>query len=113
MAIQQLYSENLEFPSNGDEDFIENSCGSNLFFLNTQQQQFMQLQNFSQKNQNFSLDNSFSLSLVNEIEKQKLEIDQFVTLQVCFLIHIFHFIGIFTHPIVLIFGGLFWNRMTD
>ncbi|CAA3015928.1 probable BOI-related E3 ubiquitin-protein ligase 2 [Olea europaea var. sylvestris] len=81
MAIQQLYSENLEFPSNGDEDFIENSCGSNLFFLNTQQQQFMQLQNFSQKNQNFSLDNSFSLSLVNEIEKQKLEIDQFVTLQ--------------------------------
>ncbi|CAI9769029.1 unnamed protein product [Fraxinus pennsylvanica] len=82
MAIQlQLYSGNLEFPLNGDQDFMENSCGSNQFFLNTQQQQFMQLQNLSQKNQNFLLDSSFSGSLVNEIEKQRLEIDQFVTLQ--------------------------------
>ncbi|KAL2490602.1 SBP (S-ribonuclease binding protein) family protein [Abeliophyllum distichum] len=58
MAIQaQLSSENLHF------------------FLNTQ------LQNLSQNNQNLFLDNVFSHSLVSQIDKQRLQIDQFVTLQ--------------------------------
>ncbi|KAL2469284.1 SBP (S-ribonuclease binding protein) family protein [Forsythia ovata] len=58
MAIQaQLSSENLHF------------------FLNTQ------LQNLPQNNQNLLLDNVFSQSLVSQIDKQRLQIDQFVTLQ--------------------------------
>lgn len=101
MAIQaQLYTDNLGFSLGGSQDLMENnSCGFNQFCFTAQQQQQQNLQQqqiFPQKiiNQNLMNHNilpkqysnitesmPFSQFLATQTEKQKIEIDQFITLQ--------------------------------
>ncbi|KAM3376800.1 putative BOI-related E3 ubiquitin-protein ligase 2 [Capsicum galapagoense] len=107
----QMYTDNFGFSLGGSSSqdlMVENNngCGFNQFCFNTQQQQtqqqpiiqqnFQQQQIFTQKfiNQNLMNNNSlpkqygniaesmpFSQFLATEIEKQRIEIDQFITLQ--------------------------------
>ncbi|KAK9286706.1 hypothetical protein L1049_015109 [Liquidambar formosana] len=111
MAIQaQLYSENHGFPLGGTQDWMDNGYGFNEFCFNLQQKQqqqqqlqhMQQLQNQQQhRNQNLFFDNSllvsalknnnsssddrlpmgFSQSMAFENEKQRQEIDRFISLQ--------------------------------
>lgn len=96
MAIQaQLYTDNLGFSLGGSQDLMENACGGvNHFCLTTHQQpnlQQQQQQMFTQKiiNQNLMNNNitesmPFSQFLATQMEKQRIEFDQFITLQVCY-----------------------------
>lgn len=90
MAIQaKLYTDNLGFSFG---DLMENACGGfNQCCFSTQQQQnlLQQQQIFPQKIMNQNLMNSsitesvpFSQFLATQMEKQRVEIDQFITLQV-------------------------------
>ncbi|KAK6946432.1 hypothetical protein RJ641_013976 [Dillenia turbinata] len=100
MAIQsQLYSENLGFPLCGSQDFIDNCwCGSNEFCFGLQQKQrqhsphqnqLVQQQHQQQRIQIPSLKNNtnssqpmvFSQAVASEIERQRHELDQFISLQ--------------------------------
>ncbi|OIT30690.1 PREDICTED: probable BOI-related E3 ubiquitin-protein ligase 2 [Nicotiana attenuata] len=104
MTIQaQLYSDNLGFPLVSSQDLMENNvCGFSHFYFNPQhqqqQQQFLQIQQqqqqfqiLNQKNNqnlmNFSTtghntnSNQTVVSLACQLEKQRLEIDQFINLQ--------------------------------
>ncbi|CAN4084874.1 unnamed protein product [Withania somnifera] len=97
MAIQaQSNSENLGFPMRSSQDLMENNaCGFNQFCFNPQQQQFylpqfrqqQQFQILNQKyNQNLMIPNStqslmFPRSLACKLQIQRLEIDQFISLQ--------------------------------
>lgn len=89
MAIQaKLYTDNLGFSFG---DLMENACGGfNQCCFSTQQQQnlLQQQQIFPQKIMNQNLMNSsitesvpFSQFLATQMEKQRVEIDQFITLQ--------------------------------
>ncbi|XP_059289176.1 probable BOI-related E3 ubiquitin-protein ligase 2 [Lycium ferocissimum] len=101
MAIQaQLYTDNLGFSLGGSQDLMENGCGFNQFGFTTHQQQQQPIQqNFQQQilpqkiNQNLMNINvpkqysnvtesmPFSQFLAIQIEKQRIETDQFITLQ--------------------------------
>ncbi|XP_016463519.1 putative BOI-related E3 ubiquitin-protein ligase 3 [Nicotiana tabacum] len=99
MAIQaQLYSENLGFPLVSSQDLMENNvCGFSHFYFNPQhqqqqQQQFLQIeqqqqqfqilnQKYNQNLMNFYNSNQTVVSLACQLEKQRLEIDQFINLQ--------------------------------
>lgn len=100
MAIQaQLYSDNFGFSLGSSQDLMDNNnaCGINQFCFNPQPQQQQQQQPFSrqiqqqqfqilnQKNniQNVMNTNStmFPHNLASQFEKQRVEIDQFFTLQ--------------------------------
>ncbi|XP_070043678.1 probable BOI-related E3 ubiquitin-protein ligase 2 [Nicotiana tomentosiformis] len=105
MAIQaQLYSDNLGFPLVSSQDLMENNaCGFNQFYFNPQQQQqqqFLQIQQqqqfqiLNQKNNHILMNFSttghntnsnqtvlFPQSLACQLEKERLEIDQFINLQ--------------------------------
>ncbi|TMX01998.1 hypothetical protein EJD97_022922 [Solanum chilense] len=87
MAIQaQLYTDNLGFSLGSS---MENACGFNQFCFATQQQQQQQQQQiFSQKFMNQNLMNNnitesmpFSQFLMNQMEKQRIEIDHFINSQ--------------------------------
>ncbi|XP_059647470.1 probable BOI-related E3 ubiquitin-protein ligase 2 [Cornus florida] len=86
MAVQaQLYSENLGFPLGMDN----NVCGFNEFYVNLPQKQtFIQQDQFQNLNQNNSISlpkthqsMAFSRNLASQIEKQRQEIDIYITLQ--------------------------------
>ncbi|XP_057966471.1 probable BOI-related E3 ubiquitin-protein ligase 3 [Malania oleifera] len=104
MAIQaQFQSDNLGlgFPLGGSQDWMDvNGCGFNEFCFNLQQKYQHQMQQQQQKNQPLFFDNSllFSTSKPNfstpnhhsmalswsfeaQAEKQRQEIDQFISLQ--------------------------------
>ena len=102
MAIQaHLYSENLGFSLGSLHDLMDdNACGFNQYFVNShpeqqqqqqqqpyllqiQQQQF-QILNQKNKIQNSNSSNStvFHHNLASQFDKQRVEIDQFVSLQV-------------------------------
>ncbi|KAJ8533706.1 hypothetical protein K7X08_007030 [Anisodus acutangulus] len=106
MAIQaQLYSEYLGFSLGSSLDLMENNaCGFNQFYFNPQQQQQLQQQQFSQiqhqqlqilnqknnqnlmnfctsHNTNSTQSILFPQNLACQFEKQRLEIDQFISLQ--------------------------------
>lgn len=91
MAIQaKLYTDNLGFSFGGSQDLMENACGGfNHFSFTTQQQNFLQQQQISPQkimNQNLMSNNitesmPFSQFLATQMEKQRIEIDQFITLQ--------------------------------
>ncbi|TMW84148.1 hypothetical protein EJD97_025713 [Solanum chilense] len=104
MAIQaHLYSENLGFSLGSLHDLMDdNACGFNQYFVNShpeqqhqqQQQPYLlqiqqqQFQILNQKNniQNLNSSNSsnstvFHHNLASQFEKQRVEIDQFVSLQ--------------------------------
>ncbi|MCE3050271.1 hypothetical protein HAX54_046774 [Datura stramonium] len=98
MAIQaQLYTDNLGFSLGGSQDLMENGCGFNQFCFTAQQQQPLQ-QNLQQQqilpqkiNQNLvnvvpkqysNITESmpFSQFVATQIDKQRIEIDQFISL---------------------------------
>lgn len=102
MAIQaQSYAENLGFNFNGAQDLMDNAYELNelCFNLPQQKQQYIQhqrVQNLQQRNQNLCFDNSvllpktntnnhhsmpFSQTIASQIERQKQEIDQFITIE--------------------------------
>lgn len=102
MAIQaQLFSENLGFPVGNSQDLLlENGCGfdinnnnnNNLCFAPQHQQQHQQQQQLDQFQRfNLLVDNNsnqfhqfttFSQTVSSHIERQRLEFEQFVNLQV-------------------------------
>ncbi|XP_059298278.1 probable BOI-related E3 ubiquitin-protein ligase 3 [Lycium ferocissimum] len=101
MAIQaQLYAVNLGFPLGSSQDLMENNaCGFNQFYFNPQQQQqqqFTEIQQFQFLNQKNNQDlmncctshNTnptqsvlFPQNLACQFEKQRVEVDQLITLQ--------------------------------
>lgn len=108
MAIQaQMYSsDNLGFPlGGGSQDWMDNGCGFNDFSFNLQQQQqqqnqqqepqYLQYLQLQQRSQNLFLQNSlknndnnnnhqsmvFSQGMAAQMEKEKQEIDMFISLQ--------------------------------
>ncbi|KAK4724566.1 hypothetical protein R3W88_027345 [Solanum pinnatisectum] len=99
MAIQaHLYSENLEFSLGSLQDLMDdNACGFNQFCFNPQPEQQqqqpyllqIQQQQFQILNQKSNIQNlmnssnstMFPHSLASQFEKQRVEIDQFISLQ--------------------------------
>ncbi|KAI8023723.1 putative BOI-related E3 ubiquitin-protein ligase 3 [Camellia lanceoleosa] len=92
MAIQaQLYSDNFGFSLGGSQNWMDNA------YFNLQQQQQQQLLNLQQKTQNRCFENnglfsktnnhhhhqsmSFSQSIAVQIEKERQEVDRFISLQ--------------------------------
>lgn len=119
MAIQaQLYTDNFGFPLGVSQDLMENGCGFNQFSVSPQQQQHLQQQPFLQilpqkNNQNLmnivpkqynnvTESMPFSQCIASQFEKQSIEIDHFISLQVCdsvysfsLFLFVFDFIKIF------------------
>ncbi|KAK4378285.1 hypothetical protein RND71_000147 [Anisodus tanguticus] len=97
MAIQaQLYMDNLGFSLGGSQDLMENGCGFNQFCFTTQQQQQPIQQNLPHQqilpqkiNQNMMhnivpkqyTNIPESMPFSQFLANQKIEIDQFITLQ--------------------------------
>ncbi|CAK9139594.1 unnamed protein product [Ilex paraguariensis] len=98
MAIQaQFHTENLGFPSSSPQDWMDNGCGFNDLYVNLHQQQkqhhhqiqnqplqYLQQRNHSLLPKNYSNDNQamgFPQTLAAQFEKQRQEIDFFISLQ--------------------------------